>query len=865
MAGSQTTANNKSLKTGIHILISALLALLLSFSILRYITEPQDNDRCHGMLNQGKWMTEEYKEWQPSGCLAKKYGTQDISHCIGHSKVIYIGDSIMREQYYSMAEFLGLTKPSRQQIHEDQTTYSKKHDVTFEMWWDPYLNTSKTIDLLKGKSKTKPSILIMGSGVWYMRRTGANYLSGWKEAIDRIFDGASQHTIADRILLSPVEIVQRDLLSKERINTLTHDKITIMNNYLKERENTLYNPVTPLVVPFVWNEIVISSKNQTLDGLHFLEPVTRAQAQLALNYRCNEQLAPKTFPMDTTCCFTYPTPVWYQSTIFLFFLIFVPIGFFVLYSSSDQIIRCLSLVFPSSYETLIALFIFGLSLIYMYLGDRSQLFGKIYKQFNVSTFSSLMMIMVVLGAATVKSNHDQNKDAGFLNRDQTDEWKGWMQLIILIYHFIGASRIPGIYNPVRVLVAAYLFQTGYGHFFFFYKKADFGAARVLNVMVRLNMLTCVLAYTMKTDYLFYYFSPLVSFWFGVIWITMRIMSRYNKKAAFLLTKMAVMAILTGFIIHYPGILEAVFNALSFLFKIKWDVVEWRFRLSLDAWIVYIGMLCAYATIQLGEYKISQNHPSIWKVAKVFALILSAVSMVGFFIFELTQSKTSYTVYHPYISWIPILSFVIIRNFSRRGRNTYSRFFAFIGKISLETFIGQFHMWLAADTKALLVVLPNASWVVKSSIGWWINLLVSSLVFVFICYHLSQATGTLTRWICSGAQKSQSTAAAAGPTTTKTTTNNADSVPLLPTNSKDEGDDSSSSSSLNDKPVQGGPAKLMVERDSEDSVIDIDSPWDDSLYEKPVWYKTMYHSIVQNYWIRSMIYLILMGVVNRFCV
>lgn len=38
MAGAQTTSNNKSLKNGIHILISALLALLLSFSILRYIT-----------------------------------------------------------------------------------------------------------------------------------------------------------------------------------------------------------------------------------------------------------------------------------------------------------------------------------------------------------------------------------------------------------------------------------------------------------------------------------------------------------------------------------------------------------------------------------------------------------------------------------------------------------------------------------------------------------------------------------------------------------------------------------------------------------------------------------------------------------
>lgn len=263
-------------------------------------------------------------------------------------------------------------------------------------------------------------------------------------------------------------------------------------------------------------------------------------------------------------------------------------------------------------------------------------------------------------------------------------------------------------------------------------------------MVRLNVFTLLLAYSMNTDYISYYFTPLVSLWFLIIYATMVAGSQFNDRTPFLVGKLLMSAAMVTWFFKEMWPLEILFQLLDQVCGIRWSAREWAFRVNLDLWIVYVGMFTALAVIKTREHRLS-DHPQ-WPLVTKLATGASGIVLLWFFGFELFQeSKFTYNLWHPYVSFLPILAFVVLRNANAIARSASSRAFAFIGTCSLETFIIQYHFWLAGDTKGILLVIPGTRWRP-------VNFVIVTIMFIYVSHRVAQATAEVTAWICGSSPK-----------------------------------------------------------------------------------------------------------------
>jgi len=81
---------------------------------------------------------------------------------------------------------------------------------------------------------------------------------------------------------------------------------------------------------------------------------------------------------------------------------------------------------------------------YIYVCDRTTLIAKGKKELSKTGFWMTNALILLCGVATFRQNHGMANQAPAeakpMQRDQTEEWKGWMQIMFVLYHYFNEAR-----------------------------------------------------------------------------------------------------------------------------------------------------------------------------------------------------------------------------------------------------------------------------------------------------------------------------------------------------------------------------------------------------------------------------------------
>ncbi|ERF70899.1 hypothetical protein EPUS_02421 [Endocarpon pusillum Z07020] len=679
---------------------------------------------------------------------------------------------------------LSLSAAKHSDLHFEQGS------VEIEFLWDPFLNSTTLKNILdrdqlaaEPLNSSKPTTMLVGGGLWHLKDLGATFLDEFERGISSvsatlprnardlngiILPPNAREGIRNLVLFAPVAPPIHSQLDPMRAARFTSENIQAMNNYLRDA-------VIRDGIEVLWSYSLMTWQQPSAyeeDGYHIVENVADKQADIFLNVRCNSEPSLEHYPFDKTCCNVQP-PINLEQQVLIFVATLTILYAFYSASKRKMLNQPATTLLAVNGITA-AVGIIAMAVVYCFVADRTLIFDKVQKVSSQRTFLQMITIVMLGGVLTVRKPGDTSAETSakptratlgqkFLSRDQTDEWKGWMQFVILIYHYTGMSNVLWVYQIIRLLVASYLFMTGYGHTIYFLKTNNFSLQRIVSVLVRLNLLSCLLAYVMRTDYNFYYFPALSSFWFLVVYLTIRVHHQPNVVPRVLVLKVFVSVIVVQLLLHTPGVLEFVFELLQKTCKVNVDVHELRFRLSLDAYVVYIGMFTAILHLQItgglpcSTTCLATQIKKIPTAAHVSAICASGVIVPTYLVLiQKFPDKYAYNWWHPMISPMPIAAFAILRNATQPLRDFHSGLFAWLGRFSLETFILQYHIWLAADTKGLLSLglssrdaVVGTEWIDK--LGLLCDFTLVTAFFLWVSWAVSHATNVVTSFIVNGQQ------------------------------------------------------------------------------------------------------------------
>jgi hypothetical protein len=707
------------------------------------------------------------------------YTKKDVDSCLvtNGNRLTFIGDSRLRQNYQRTLSFYenntGISYVHK--THEDHDHPSLP--LSFRWATKPEEISAAFAKFSEGTDKT-PEFIVLESGLWTVKNVegtaGLNEFSSQMKTLKEHLDKFMR--------INPKSQVMWMMMEDTRESELRDDRKIISVENIKKYNDIVEDALShvPAVKIMKTNRKIAEQDKIGLsnDGLHFLNDdettgsdhgFSAALNEVVLmifNVFCNDEIR----PADASCCLTAEktSSVQYVMAILA---IAAATAYFIYQKRENAVKQALGYQqlsgddveaapaekkqeTPAHIVILFNLCKFALIMYYFWLCDRSTTFAfKANKHYSFTTF--LIGMIAIIISCCFFGAISKVKRADLLNREQTSEWKGWMQVFILLYHITGASAHVPVYMHIRLLVAAYLFQTGYGHTCYAFFKADYSFSRIMKVMFRLSFLTTPLCWVMNRPYQFYYFVPLCAFWFTLyycwLWIPFfrpEKLGADNGPQVLKLMSMKVVGFVGLIILMF---LNADWFQLAFsvwplrpMFELpggSGKLYEWYFRAQLDRFAVPVGAAVAvfyfYAKQKswINE-KIEDGKTYICeaKHAKIIMTISACVVILYTGHLTTCSDKKFCNFIHVFVSGFYILAFVALRNIPDSLRNYYSHRFAWFGNISLELFIGQFHIWLAQDTRGILVFFP--------AFPLWLNMMISSVTFVCIAHEIHEITEAL---------------------------------------------------------------------------------------------------------------------------
>ncbi|KAK1971173.1 Cas1p-like protein [Colletotrichum sublineola] len=752
---------------------ASLVILLLSVFYQYFGYGQYDPYNCNALLSNGAWRSradsnlprDVFAKWEPGGCRMRVMSRDDISSCFRDRHLVIVGDSTMRQIYFAAMTRLD-HHVAEKAILDFAVSVDKHRDLSKEVEgvklkfiWDPWLNSTGLLNqlvrfrerpgsvdyerLVRQEGRDSPALIVVGTpGLWAARQGGGRYLELFREGINVLmpylqksidalmvlpdskspsaFDELSNH-----VLVAPVPIPAYDKLTSSRARAITPKRIGAMNWNLEHLEQSEQSHIA-------WSYHTMTGGYDSAvleDGIHAVDIVAERKLDVVLNAHCNAGLIRQGYANQITCCVPYPPLGRVQLLLLCLNIMTLPILFLSRQQDAFRSSRTSRVM-----DTLTAVATLLVVAVYCLVADRTHVLAKQDKQFDVPDFIAPLIGLAVLAALSLRSRAPILTSTrgltttSFLSREQTDEWRGWMLVFVLMYNYHAASESLAMYKVHKFLVATFIFLFTYGHTMYFLRTEDYSLRRVAYVSCRLNLLTCILAFTMSSEWIIYT-APLMTFWFGVTYASLACYKKANSNPMVFFLKIVVFATCTVYLVQSTRAPERLMSMLKATCGIYWDLSILRAHFELDRFIPWFGILTAAATHRVSVLRRRQHginaralfertnnaldralleivYPErdaipVKPIMILFAFAYLAVFIILAFVAEVYRNNDSYSTYHPYTSPWFVLSAIIARNSFRFLRELRVPLAAALGQMSLELYVLHHHIWLASDGAGVL--------------------------------------------------------------------------------------------------------------------------------------------------------------------